>query len=85
VAALSYLVQRIHRVRPQFQERGIWFLLHDNTIYYTAVSIKQFLAKQEIPELNHPHIVLIYPHQTIFIPQNQIQPEKEKTWTHRGH
>jgi hypothetical protein len=30
-----------------------------------AVSIKQFLAKQGIPELNHPslHILLIYPHQ----------------------
>jgi C4-type Zn-finger protein len=32
--ALSRLVQRIHRVRPQFQERGSWFLLHDNARQY---------------------------------------------------
>jgi histone-lysine N-methyltransferase SETMAR len=50
----SCLVQRIRRVRPQFQEGGSWFLLHDNARPRTAVSIKQFLEKQEIPELNHP-------------------------------
>jgi hypothetical protein len=38
--------------------------LHDNARPHIAVSIKQFLAKQTIPELNHPHILLIYPHQT---------------------
>jgi hypothetical protein len=43
--ALSRLVQRIRRVRPQFQEGGSWFLLHDNARPHTAVSIKQFLAK----------------------------------------
>jgi hypothetical protein len=51
---LPRLVQRICRIRPQFQERGSWFLLHDNERHHTAVSIKQFLAKQGIPELNHP-------------------------------
>jgi histone-lysine N-methyltransferase SETMAR len=51
---LSRLVQRIRRVRPQFQERGRWFLLHDNARSYTAVPIKQCLAKQVILELNHP-------------------------------
>jgi hypothetical protein len=39
---LSRLVQRIRRVRPQFQGRGSWFLLHDNARPRTAVSIKQF-------------------------------------------
>jgi hypothetical protein len=43
-------------VRPQFEESGSWFLLHDNQRPRTAVSIKQCLAKQGIPELNHPHI-----------------------------
>jgi hypothetical protein len=61
---LSRLVQRIRRVRPQFQERGSWFLLYDNARPHTAVSMKQFLAKQGIPKLNlfPPHILLIYPH-----------------------
>jgi hypothetical protein len=61
---LSRLVQRIRRVRPQFQERGSWFLLHDNARHHTAVSEKQFLAKHGFRELDHPHIILIYPHQT---------------------
>jgi hypothetical protein len=53
---LPRLVHRIRRVRPQVQERGSWFLLHDNARPHTAVLIKQFLAKQGIPELNyHPH------------------------------
>jgi hypothetical protein len=55
---LSLLVQRSHRIRPQFQERGSWFLLHGNARPHTAVSIKQFLKKKikEIPELNRPPI-----------------------------
>jgi hypothetical protein len=40
VEVFSRLVQRIHRVRPQFQERGSWFLLHDNGRRHTAVSMK---------------------------------------------
>jgi hypothetical protein len=54
VQLLSHLVQRIHQVRLQFQEIGSSFLLHDNTRPLTAVSIKQFLAKQGIPVLNCP-------------------------------
>jgi hypothetical protein len=54
VEMLPRLVQRIRRVRPQFQERGSWLLLHDNTRPHTAVSTKQFLANQGIPELNNP-------------------------------
>jgi hypothetical protein len=51
---LTHLIQIIRRVRPQLQERGSWFLLHDNTSPHTAVSIKQILAIQGIPELNPP-------------------------------
>jgi hypothetical protein len=51
---LSPLVQRIRRVRPQFQGRGSWFLLHDNARPHTVVPIKPFLAKQGIPDLNPP-------------------------------
>jgi hypothetical protein len=51
---LSRLVQRSYGVRPQFQERGSWFRLHDNVRPHTALSVKQFLEKQGIPELNLP-------------------------------
>jgi transposase len=51
---LSRLVQRIRRVRPQFRERGRWFLLHDNARLHTAVLIKQFFAKHGIPKLKSP-------------------------------
>jgi hypothetical protein len=37
---LSGLIQRICRVRPQFQERGSWFLSHDNARPRAAASIK---------------------------------------------
>jgi transposase len=52
VEVLSHFIQRI-RVRPQFQERGSWFLLHDKVRPHTAISVKQFLAKQGISELNY--------------------------------
>jgi hypothetical protein len=42
---LSRLVQRTRRVRPQFQERGSWFLLHEIARPHTAVSIKQYFAE----------------------------------------
>jgi hypothetical protein len=37
VEVFSCLVQRIHQVRPQFQERESWFLLHNNERPHTAV------------------------------------------------
>jgi hypothetical protein len=43
---LSRAVQRIRRVRPQFQERESRFLLNDSARPYTAVSVKQVLAKK---------------------------------------
>jgi hypothetical protein len=43
---LSRLVQRIRRVRPQIQERGSWFHLHDNARSHTALSIEKFLENK---------------------------------------
>jgi hypothetical protein len=56
-------------IKTSVSGRGSWFLLHDYTRPHNAVSIKQFLAKQGILELNHPlpNIFLIYPHQTFFL------------------
>jgi hypothetical protein len=51
--------------------------LHDNARPNTAASIKQFLAKQGIPELNHPHILLIYPHQA-FSYSPKTNPEESQ-------
>jgi hypothetical protein len=78
VEILSCLVQRVYRVKPQFQERGSWFLLHDNARPQTAVSIKQFLAKQGIPELNPPPQIFSQVRPTrLLIPPNQIHAERE--------
>jgi hypothetical protein len=65
---LSLLIQRIRQVRPQFQERGSWFLLHDNARPHTAVSIKQFLEKQGIPELNPSIFSRFIPTRLFLIP-----------------
>lgn len=51
---LQRLVKRIHRVRPQFHEKGSWFLLHDNARPHTALLVKEFLANNGIVELHHP-------------------------------
>jgi hypothetical protein len=75
---LSRLVQRICRVRPRFQERGSWFLLHDNARPHTAVSVRQFLAKQGIPELNHPPYSPDLSPPLFLIPQSQIHTVREK-------
>jgi hypothetical protein len=45
VEALSLLVQRIGRGRPQFQDRESWFLLHDNARPHNAVSVQRFVGK----------------------------------------
>jgi hypothetical protein len=74
---LSRLVQRIRRMRPQFQERGSWSLLYENARLHTAVSIKQFLAKQRVTKLNNPLILLLYTQRNFFIPQSQINAERE--------
>jgi hypothetical protein len=69
VEVLSRWIQRIRRIRPQFQERGSWFLLHDDARPHTAVSIKQFLTNQGIPELNPPFFSDLSPPDFFFFPQ----------------
>jgi transposase len=49
------LIARVHRVRPEFQENGSWYLLHDNAPTHSLGVVSEFLAKRGIPVLSHPH------------------------------
>jgi hypothetical protein len=77
---LSRLVQRIHLVRPQFEERGTQFLLHDNVRPHIAVSIKHFGKKKDsrIKSLPSPIFSLFITTRCFLSPQNQIHAEREK-------
>jgi hypothetical protein len=35
----------IHCVRPEFQESGSWYLLHDNALAHSSGVVSKFLAK----------------------------------------
>jgi hypothetical protein len=42
---IKKLIARVHCIRPEFEENGSWYLLHDSA---------EFLAKQGIPMLSYP-------------------------------
>jgi hypothetical protein len=42
---IKRLLARVHRVRPEFQESGSWYLLHDNEPAHYSGVISEFLAK----------------------------------------
>jgi hypothetical protein len=46
--AIKRLIARVHRVRPEFQESGSWYLLHASGV------VSEILAKRGIPVLSHP-------------------------------
>jgi hypothetical protein len=39
------LIARVHRVRPEFQESGSWYLLHDNASAHSSGAVSEFLTK----------------------------------------
>jgi hypothetical protein len=47
-------IARVHGVRPEFQESGSWYLLHDNAPAHSSGVIWKFLAKRGIPVLSRP-------------------------------
>jgi len=49
---LERLLKRVQRVRTDIADR--WVLHHDNAPAHTALSIREFLAKENIPVLPHP-------------------------------
>jgi hypothetical protein len=51
---IKRLITRVHRVRPEFQGRGSWYLLHDNAPAHSSRVTFEFLAKRGIPVLAHP-------------------------------
>lgn len=51
---MKRLLKRISRVRPQFREKGSWFLLHDNAPAHSSLIVRSFLMKHAIVEINHP-------------------------------
>jgi histone-lysine N-methyltransferase SETMAR len=53
-SVMKRLIARVHRVRPEFQENGSWFLLHDNAPAHSSRIVSEFLTKREIPVLSHP-------------------------------
>ncbi|GFW73046.1 mariner Mos1 transposase [Trichonephila clavipes] len=48
------LLQRFHRVRPEYAKRGSWTLLHDNARPCTALVVWQFLAANGVVTLDSP-------------------------------
>jgi transposase len=51
---IKRLVARVHHIRPEFQESGSWYLLHDNALVHSSGTVSEFLVRRGIPMLSHP-------------------------------
>jgi hypothetical protein len=51
---IKRLIAQVHHLRPEFQESGSWYLLHDNALAHSLGIVSEFLAKRGIPVLSHP-------------------------------
>jgi hypothetical protein len=45
---------RVHRVRPEFQESGSWYFLHDSGPAHSSGGVSEFLTKRGI----HPTLLI---------------------------
>jgi hypothetical protein len=43
--AIKRLIAKVHRVRPEFQESGSWYLLHGNVPENSSGTVSEFLMK----------------------------------------
>jgi hypothetical protein len=43
--AIKGLSARVHHVRPEFQESGPWYLLHDNALAHSSGGVSELFAK----------------------------------------
>ena len=51
---LAQLREKIRKKRPELWKEKSWVLHQDNAPAHTALSVKTFLAKYNIPVLDHP-------------------------------
>jgi hypothetical protein len=49
---IKRLIARVHRVRPEFQESGPRYFLHDNAPAHSSGVVSEFLAKRGISMLS---------------------------------
>jgi transposase len=52
---VDQLLKRLWLVRLDKAQSGNWFLLHNNAPSHSATIVKQFLTKERITVLHHPH------------------------------
>jgi hypothetical protein len=52
--AIKRSITRVHRDKPEFQESGSWYLLHNNALAHSSGIVSEFLAKRGISVLSHP-------------------------------
>jgi hypothetical protein len=51
---IKKLITRVYCVRPEFQESGSWYLLHDNAPAHSSGIVSECLAERGIPVLSRP-------------------------------
>lgn len=51
---MSRLLKRISRIRPHYNRKGSWSLLHDNAPSHNSIIVKSFMAKKGVLVINHP-------------------------------
>jgi hypothetical protein len=47
------LIAQVHSIRPEFQESGSWYALHNNAWTYSSGDVSEFL-EQGTSMLSHP-------------------------------
>jgi hypothetical protein len=50
---IKRVIALVHRVRPEFQGGGSWYLVHDNAPERSSGVVSEVLAKRGIPVLSH--------------------------------
>jgi histone-lysine N-methyltransferase SETMAR len=51
---IKRLIAPFHRFRPEYQESGSWYALHNIAPAHTSGVVSEFLSKRGIPVLSHP-------------------------------
>lgn len=54
LGVMERLWKRILRIRPEYREPGSWHLLHDNAPPHKTIAVREFLAKKQVPVIQHP-------------------------------